>query len=303
LSEVISATRPDLVIVQGDTATTLMGAIAAHNAQSRLMHVEAGLRSGRKDAPFPEEMNRILVSHLADFHCAPTETASANLRNAGIVANVWVTGNTGIDALEMGLARLANMEADGIALMNGLDTNRPLILVTCHRRENFGKPFERIVCALKRVASEFPQTQILFPVHPNPNIRRVATKKLSGIDNIFLVDPLDYIELLSVLNACFMVVSDSGGLQEEAPALGKPVLVLRDVTERTEGIDAGTAKLVGTNEGAIFSAISELLTDEKKYKKMANAVNPYGDGKATARIIATLKSVMQVRTTCTTTPN
>lgn len=290
LDHVISTTRPELLCVQGDTTTTLMGALAAYYSQLKLMHVEAGLRSGRKDAPFPEEMNRILTSHLADFHFAPTAAAQEHLAKEGITSNVWVTGNTGIDALHLGLRRLANMGGRELPPIEGLDSDRPLILVTSHRRESFGEPFARITRAIKRVARQFPLIQILFLVHLNPNIRRVAFDELSGVANLFLADPIDYPDLLWTLKASVLVITDSGGLQEEAPALGKPVLVLRDVTERMEGVEAGTAKLVGTDEDAIVSAASTLLTDDAEYRRMAKAVNPYGDGKATERIIAALES-------------
>jgi UDP-N-acetylglucosamine 2-epimerase (non-hydrolysing) len=282
LGDVIRDERPDIVCVQGDTVSTLMGALAAFYSQARVMHVEAGLRSGRKDAPFPEEINRVLTSHITDFHFAPTEAARAHLATEGITSNVWVTGNTAIDALHLGLARIGAGGAQDLRSIGPLDPDRRLVLVTSHRRESFGEPFARILRAIGRIASNFPDVQVLFPVHRNPNVQRVARRDLSGISNV----------VLQALRACTIVITDSGGLQEEAPALGKPVLVLRDVTERMEGVRAGTAKLVGTDDVKIVAAAETLLTDARAYSQMAQAVNPYGDGRATERIIAALLAML-----------
>jgi UDP-N-acetylglucosamine 2-epimerase (non-hydrolysing) len=294
VARIIRESAPELVIVQGDTTTALVAALAAFHAKRAILHVEAGYRSGRKDQPFPEEINRAIIGRLADIHCAPTERAADNLRKEGITTNIWVTGSTGIDAMHLVLPRLDGCPPPlGFAhCMGGRDKRR--ILVTCHRRETIGAPLTGILRGLKRIAHAFPCTDILFPVHMNPQIRGDVFQALADIKNIALVEPLPYPDLLRELRDCYMVVSDSGGLQEEAPSLGKPVLVLRNVTERIEGIEAGNAQLVGTDENSIVSAITKLLTDADTYARMATAKNPYGDGKATSRIIAAIDSSFAV---------
>jgi UDP-N-acetylglucosamine 2-epimerase (non-hydrolysing) len=284
LHDVISHFQPEWMCVQGDTTSTLMGALAAHNSRVKLMHVEAGLRSFNKHSPYPEEMNRVLISRITDLHFAPTERARQNLIDEGVVSNVWLTGNTAIDALNLGLGIRRGQPLE----IDGLDQRHPFILVTCHRRENFGAPIRQICQAIATIARRFPSNQILFPVHLNPNIRRPAFDVLGDVPNVVLVGPLGYGDLISALSACYLVLTDSGGLQEEAPSLGKPVLVLRDVTERLEGIEAGTSKLVGTDEDRIVAAVSELLRDDTAYRQMAKASSPYGDGRATEHIIAAL---------------
>jgi len=287
---VIRVTTPDLVIVQGDTTTAMMAAIAAFHAKCMVLHVEAGYRTGRKDQPYPEEINRAIIGRVADIHCAPTQRAADNLRKEGVVSNVWVTGNTIIDAMRIASEAIELRPAPSGCTRKWGGQGRPLILATCHRREAIGTPLDSILRALKRVAHAFPSTDILFPVHLNPRVRGVVFKALADVKNIALVEPLGYADLLRALKDCYMVVSDSGGLQEEAPALGKPILVLRNVTERTEGIDAGNARLVGTDEETIVSAMVTLLTDDEAYARMATARNPYGDGNATSRILTAIDS-------------
>ena len=290
LDDVIRNVGPDMALVQGDTTTTMVGAIAAYHSAVKVAHVEAGLRSGRKDSPFPEEINRKLVGHIADFHFAPTDAARQNLRNEGITDNVWITGNTAIDALHFGLNRLQTGLASASSDIEIVDQSKRMILVTSHRRESFGEPFERIVTAIRTLAKRFPDVQIVFPVHLNPQVRDIVFKRLCDHSNIALLDPVDYPTLIWLMKSCYIVLTDSGGIQEEAPGLGKPVLVMREVTERMEGIEAGTAMLVGSDADKIVSAASTLLTDESAYKKMATAVNPYGDGHSAERIVDLLET-------------
>lgn len=285
LDEVIRVVDPDIVCVQGDTTTTLIGAMAAYHLGVKVAHVEAGLRSGRKDSPFPEEINRKLVGHIADFHFAPTVAAERNLHNEGITDNVWVTGNTAIDALHLGLDRAQTGLATISSEVEIVDQTKKIILVTCHRRESFGEPFKRIVTGIRILAKRFPNVQLIFPVHLNPQVRKIVFNRLCDLSNIVLMDPVDYPTLIWLMKSCYIVLTDSGGIQEEAPALGKPVLVMRDVTERMEGVEAGTAKLVGSDIDKIVSVASILLTSEDAYNKMAMAVNPYGDGHAAERIV------------------
>lgn len=289
LNEVLLDVQPDLVCVQGDTTTTMIGALVAFHLGIKVVHVEAGLRSGRKDSPFPEEVNRILTGHIADFHFAPTITAETNLHREGISDNIWVTGNTAIDALNLGLKKLQNDQSKMLADLDFIDNQKRLILVTGHRRESFGRPFQRIVDAIRQVAERFPDVQIAFPVHLNPQVRELVYDQLSAVPNIHLTGPVDYPTLIWLLRASYLVLTDSGGIQEEAPTLGKPVLVMREVTERMEGIAAGTAELVGSDTDKIVAAVSRLLSDDSEYQKMARAVNPYGDGHA-ADMIADILS-------------
>jgi UDP-N-acetylglucosamine 2-epimerase (non-hydrolysing) len=287
---VLDALRPDLVVVQGDTTTSFTGALAAFYKHIPVAHVEAGLRSGEKHAPFPEEMNRILAGHLADMHFAPTPRAADNLRRENVGGPVFTVGNTVIDALLLGLQRI-RQEGDAAYAArfpwyrDGLRT----VLITGHRRESFGAPFEEICKAIRDCAGRFPGVAFVYPVHLNPNVQAPVGRLLSDLPNVYLLEPLDYPELLWLMDRCDIVLTDSGGIQEEAPALGKPVLVMREVTERTEGIEAGTARLVGTDRGVIVQQLTELLTDAEKYRAMAAAVNPYGDGKSSARIVAAVK--------------
>ncbi|HJC00678.1 MAG TPA: UDP-N-acetylglucosamine 2-epimerase (non-hydrolyzing) [Candidatus Flavonifractor merdavium] len=280
---VLEQARPDLVLVHGDTSTTFAGALAAFYKQIMVGHVEAGLRTWDKYSPFPEEMNRKLVGDIADLHFCPTAANRDNLAREGITDGVFLTGNTVIDALKTTVRadyRFSNQ------LLNGLDyQGKKVILVTCHRRENYGQPMTNIMTALRRVAEAFPEVELVYPVHLSPVVREAADKYLSGHDRIHLIDPLDVEEMHNLMARCYLVMTDSGGLQEEAPALGRPVLVLRRETERPEAVAAGTVKIAGTEEETIFQMAAGLLTEEQAYHDMAHAVNPYGDGQACRRIV------------------
>lgn len=286
LGDVMDAEKPDRVIVQGDTATAMVGALAAYYRRVPVSHVEAGLRSGDIYHPFPEEVNRRIVAPIADQHFAPTQTAADALLRENIAADIiHVTGNTVIDAL---LATRAKLEADP-ALGAGLDdlaarfAGKRMILVTTHRRENFGGGMENIARAIRRIAAR-DDIAVIFPVHPNPNVVSVMDAVLGDQPNIARIDPLDYPHFVRALGMCHVVLTDSGGVQEEAPALGKPVLVMRETTERPEGVAAGTAKLIGTDEDRIVSEIFTLLDDNAAHQAMARAHNPFGDGHASAKI-------------------
>ncbi|MGE4170330.1 MAG: non-hydrolyzing UDP-N-acetylglucosamine 2-epimerase [Candidatus Margulisiibacteriota bacterium] len=291
LQAVIATAKPDLLVVQGDTTTAFIGALAGFYTQTKVAHVEAGLRSGQKQSPFPEEINRIMAGHLADFHFAPTPKAKANLACENIHKDVWVVGNTVIDALFLGLEKIKQNESQYASFFaqQNIDFSQKIILVTGHRRESFGKPFEEFCLALKTLADTLENTSIVYPVHLNPNVQEPVFRILGNHTRIHLIDPLPYPHLLWLLNACQLVITDSGGIQEEAPALGKPVLVTRTVTERTEGIDAGTAKLIGTNPTQIVAEATRLLTDSAAYAAMATAVNPYGDGTTCTQILNLIK--------------
>jgi UDP-N-acetylglucosamine 2-epimerase (non-hydrolysing) len=284
IKKVISKYKPNWLIVQGDTTTTFAGALAAFYKKVKVAHIEAGLRSFNKHAPFPEEMNRILTTHLSDLHFAPTKKAKGNLlREAVPEDKIFVVGNTGIDALFLCLREVEEKELEDFESFRKIDFKRRIMLVTGHRRESFGKPFERICHALKTIAQE-NNIEIVYPVHLNPNVRKPVLNILKNMPNIHLIEPLDYPSFIWLMNRSYIILTDSGGVQEEAPSLGKPVLVIRDVTERTEGIDAGTAKIVGTDRDMIVSEVKKLLTQKGKYDRMANAVNPYGDGTASIKI-------------------
>lgn len=287
LNEVLAQEKPDMVLVHGDTTTTFVGSLAAFYHQIPVGHVEAGLRTCNKFSPFPEEMNRKLTGSLADVHFAPTETAEGNLLAEAIVPeNIIVTGNTVIDALK------ATVKADyrfTDPLLAGIEeAGRRIILVTTHRRENLGEPMRHVYQALLDIVREFTDTEIVFPVHRNPKVREVVNSVLGNQERIRLIDPLDYEPFANLMARAHLVLTDSGGIQEEAPALGKPVLVLRDTTERPEAVEAGTVKLVGTEKEQVYSETKLLLTDAAEYGRMANACNPYGDGLAASRIIRTI---------------
>ncbi len=290
LGEVMDAEKPDRVIVQGDTATAMTGALAAYYRKVPVAHVEAGLRSGNIYHPWPEEVNRRIVAPIADLHFAPTETAAAALARENVREGVHVTGNTVIDALHWTGDRIA---ADP-SLSAGLDdiaarfAGKRIVLVTTHRRENFGGGMENIARAIARIA-EREDVAVLFPVHPNPNVGPVMDAILGDRANIARIEPLDYPHFIRALGLCHLALTDSGGVQEEAPALGKPVLVMRDTTERPEGIEAGTAKLIGTDEDRIVSEVFTLLDDKASYASMARAHNPFGDGHASERIAQVVK--------------
>lgn len=275
--------KPDIVLVHGDTTTTFAGALAAFYHQITVGHVEAGLRTGNKYSPFPEEMNRKLTGAMTDLHFAPTMTARNNLLTENISEHaVFVTGNTVIDAL---LATVdANYEFKD-ELLAKIDFNKRVILVTTHRRENLGEPMRHVYQALRQIVTEYDDIEIVFPVHRNPKVREVVDAELGGIERVHLIDPLDYQPFANLLARSYLVLTDSGGIQEEAPALGKPVLVLRDTTERPEAIDAGTVKLIGTAKDAVYRETRLLLTDKAEYERMSNACNPYGDGQASRRIV------------------
>lgn len=290
LKDVFEQMEPDLVFVQGDTTSVMAGALAGFYKQIPIAHLEAGLRSGCKYSPFPEEINRIITGHIADYHFAPTRKAVENLRIEGITKNVYMVGNTVIDALHLGLNIIKNEKTDKYKeYFSFLDFSKRIILVTGHRRENFGDGFENICRSIADVAKACKDIQFVYPIHFNPNVREPVNRILKNIANIYLIEPLDYPYLIWLMEKCFFVLTDSGGIQEEAPALGKPVLVMRDVTERQEGVDAGTAKLVGTKYENLVSSMEELLNNTKVYSNMANAVNPYGDGTASKKIVEIFK--------------
>ena len=283
LEAVLSAARPDMVLVQGDTTTTLCGALASFYQKIPIGHVEAGLRTWDMWQPFPEEMNRVLTTRLANLHFAATDWAAGNLRAEGVAPeNVGVTGNSGIDAVLYVRDKLEAGKLRGGSWPQ-LDASRKLIVVTAHRRESFGEGFERICAALGRLA-ERPDVQIVYPVHPNPNVQAPVRRHLAGRDNVFLVEPLEYVPFVDLMRRAWILITDSGGVQEEGPSLGKPILVLREKTERPEAVEAGTVKLVGTDEGCIVREAVRLLEDRPEYERMARIHNPYGDGRASGRI-------------------
>ena len=280
---VLEQAKPNLVLVHGDTSTTFAGALAAFYRQIMVGHVEAGLRTWDKYSPFPEEMNRKLVGDIADLHFCPTAANRDNLAREDIRDGVFITGNTVIDALKTTVVKDYHF---AIELLNHLDyEHRKIVLVTCHRRENYGQPMANIMTALRRVADAFPEVELVYPVHLSPVVREAAGKYLSGHPRIHLIDPLDVEEMHNLMARAYLVMTDSGGLQEEAPALGRPVLVLRRETERPEAVAAGTVQIAGTEEEPIYQMAARLLTDETAYRAMAHAVNPYGDGRACARIV------------------
>jgi UDP-N-acetylglucosamine 2-epimerase (non-hydrolysing) len=289
LEKILTTSSPDLVFVQGDTTTAFSGALAGYYKKIKVCHLEAGLRSSNKYSPFPEEMNRVLVDHIADYHFAPTDKAAQNLYKEGITKNVWKVGNTVIDALYLGMSVIEKKgEAEFIRHFNFLDFTRRIILITGHRRESFGGPFENICNAFKEIASSHPDTELVYPVHLNPNVQEPVYRILKNRANIHLIEPLDYPHLIWLMSKSYLVLTDSGGIQEEAPSLGKPVLVMREVTERTEGIEVGTAILVGTDKETIIRETNVLLSDATAYQSRANAVNPYGDGTASEKIVEIL---------------
>lgn len=279
LDEVIKETKPNIILVHGDTTTTFAGALAAYYNQVDIGHVEAGLRTWNKYSPYPEEMNRQMVGVLADMHFAPTENSKKSLLNEGKdESKIYVTGNTAIDALATTVKNEYNHPVfDWIG-------NDRLILLTAHRRENLGEPMRGMFKAIKRITEEFDDVKVVYPVHLNPKVRDVANEVFGDDDKVKLIEPLEVIDFHNFIAKSYLILTDSGGIQEEAPSLGKPVLVLRDTTERPEGIDAGTLKLAGTDEETIYKLTKELLENKEEYEKMSKASNPYGDGKASKRI-------------------
>ena len=287
LNEVLAEARPDLVLVHGDTTTTFVGALAAFYHQIPVGHVEAGLRTGDKYSPYPEEMNRKLAGVLTDLHFAPTATARQNLLQENVeTGSVFVTGNTVIDAL---LATVKREFRFADELLTSLDfVGRRVILVTTHRRENLGEPMRHVYQALKRIVTEFSDVEVVFPVHRNPKVREVVESVLGHLPRVHLTDPLDYEPFVNLMARSTLILTDSGGIQEEAPSLGKPVLVLRDTTERPEAIEAGTVRLIGTAEETVYAETKALLSNPAQYRVMSEATNPYGDGKASRRIVQTI---------------
>ncbi|MBT1064578.1 UDP-N-acetylglucosamine 2-epimerase (non-hydrolyzing) [Bowmanella sp. Y26] len=292
LDSVLAEFAPDVVLVHGDTATTFAASLAAYYRQIPVGHVEAGLRTGNIYSPWPEEANRKLTGCLTRFHFAPTETSRQNLLNEGYADdNIHITGNTVIDALFLIREKVRydqQLQEALAAQFPMLDTSKRLILVTGHRRESFGGGFERICQALLDTANAHPDCQIIYPVHLNPNVQEPVNRLLKGVNNIHLIEPLEYLPFVYLMDKAYLILTDSGGIQEEAPSLGKPVLVMRDTTERPEAVQAGTVKLVGTDALVITAALNELLQDEQAYQQMSRAHNPYGDGQACQRILSVL---------------
>ena len=281
LEEVIKDVKPDIVLVHGDTTTTFAGALAAFYNQVAIGHVEAGLRTYDKYSPYPEEMNRQMVDRLSDMYFAPTEISKNNLLKENIdESKIYITGNTAIDAMSTTIdENYTHPELDWI------NAGERMILLTAHRRENLGEPMRNIFKAIKRIVDEFSDVKVIYPIHKNPKVREVANEVFGDSDRVKLIEPLEVFDFHNFQNKSYIILTDSGGIQEEAPSLGKPVLVLRDTTERPEGIEAGTLKLVGTDEETIYKEAKKLLTDKKEYEKMSHASNPYGDGHASERIV------------------
>ena len=293
LQPVLEQFKPDYVYVHGDTTTTMAASIAGFYSGSKICHVEAGLRTFNKQAPFPEEINRTITGHVADFHFAPTQTSFQNLLREGIdKETVSITGNTVIDALFESVSRVEKMDSSELEkLKSSIDLSKRTILVTGHRRENHGQGFINICQALKKIALSFKEIEIVYPVHLNPKVLEPVHNLLGDVNNIKLIEPLAYPEFVWLMNQSHLVITDSGGVQEEAPSLGKPVLVMRETTERPEAVDAGTVILVGTDTDKIVRETSELLTNEEKYLKMSTLHNPYGDGKACSRIVNFIENI------------
>lgn len=292
MKDILQKEKPDMVLVHGDTTTTFAASLAAFYQRIPVGHVEAGLRTRNRYSPFPEEINRTLTGSLAELHFAPTDTARENLLAESVAMfKIWVTGNTVIDALLHTVRPNYEFGAD----FKDINFNNRLLLVTTHRRENWGAKMRNIYRALIDLAEEFPDIEVAFPVHKNPVVRDVAMEMLGGKERFHLIEPLDYEPFAHLMNASYLILTDSGGMQEEAPSLGKPVLVLRDTTERPEAVKSGTVKLVGTSTEKIYQEAKLLLTDSGEYDKMARAINPYGDGKAARRIVKVITDFLYVR--------
>lgn len=291
LKPILEEVKPDMVLVQGDTTTSFAAALAAFYKQIPVGHVEAGLRTYNLQAPYPEEANRQLTGRITQLHFTPTEVSKNNLMQEQVPSEkIHVTGNTVIDALFWIKERLTS-EAIPEAILKIVDSDNPYVLITGHRRESFGDGFLNICKAIKTLAKKYPHYHFIYPVHLNPNVQTPVYELLGNKENIHLIEPIDYKPFVYLMDKCKIVLTDSGGVQEEAPSLGKPVLVMREVTERPEGVDAGTAKLVGTSAKNIINEVSTLIDDVKAYQKMANAVNPYGDGNAASRILKAINHV------------
>lgn len=293
LDDVLEIEKPDMVLVQGDTTTTSVGALAAFYRHIPIGHVEAGLRTNDKLNPFPEEINRRLTSCVADLHFAPTSTAKKALLREHVPAeNVFITGNSVIDALKISVKKTYTFT---VPLLNEITAQKKdMILLTMHRRENWGEPMRGACRAVSTLAAKYPHVNFIFPVHLNPVVRDVVHPVLDGIPNVFLIEPLDYLDFVNLMAKTKLIITDSGGVQEEGPALGKPILVLRNVTERPEAIQYGTVKLVGLDEKRIINTTITLLDDKRAYTKMASAINPYGDGKASARTVGLIKNYFKL---------
>lgn len=289
IGKVLEIERPDIVLVHGDTTTSFAAALSAFYHQIPVGHVEAGLRTGNIYSPFPEEMNRILTGQIACYHFAPTEKNRENLQKENVTKNVFVTGNTVIDAFHTTVRE--NYQFQNPVLKNIDCQKQCVILLTAHRRENIGLPLRNICNAVKKLVDKYEDIEVIYPVHLNPAVREIVYPILDGIDRVKLIEPLDVLDMHNLLARCFFVMTDSGGLQEEAPAFGKPVLVLRTETERPEAVEAGTVKVVGIQEKDVLDAASVLLDDQDEYKKMAHAVNPYGDGHASKYIVEALLKI------------
>ena len=301
MRDVLRECKPDLVLVHGDTTTCFAAGLAAFYEQIKAGHVEAGLRTGDMSAPFPEEANRSLVGRITSYHFAPTEGAKQNLLNENVSeASITVTGNTVIDALLMVRDKVNQLPDNnwknkfGESLFNRIiDEDRKLILITGHRRENFGQGFVELCGAIKTLANKYPDWDLIYPVHLNPNVQKPVNEILGETENVFLVAPQDYAPFVWLMDKCDLMLTDSGGIQEEGPSLGKPVLVMRDVTERPEAIEAGTVKLVGTDKEKIISIVENVMLDDSVYSAMSHAHNPYGDGQAVGRIIDVLQNIVK----------
>ncbi|MGJ1509292.1 non-hydrolyzing UDP-N-acetylglucosamine 2-epimerase [Sphingobacterium multivorum] len=293
LKDILEEFNPDYVYIHGDTTTTMASSIAAFYSGAKVCHVEAGLRTNNRRSPFPEEINRQVAGRICDYHFAPTEISKRNLLLENISeSNILVTGNTVIDALVDSVERVKNLDNEEITFLKGiLDRSKRLILVTGHRRENHGEGFINICAALKEIALQNPDIQLVYPVHLNPNVKGPVYDVLSGVDNVYLINPLSYPAFVWLMNESYLIITDSGGVQEEAPSLGKPVLVMRDTTERPEAVAAGTVILVGTDKIKIIENMNNLLHNNVLYNKMSGLHNPYGDGKAATRIINFIKSL------------
>lgn len=290
-SKLIVEHQPDIVMVQGDTSTAFAGGLAAFLNKVPVAHIEAGLRSGRMDSPFPEEANRVLLSKITNLHLAPTEGAANNLNTEGLTKDVHVVGNTVVDALLLGLGNIKERgEEPYYQKYDMIDFNRDLILITIHRRESFGQPIKNICKAIRTIAERHPEKTLVYPVHPNPNVRGVVEAELEGIDNLRLLDPLEYSDFIWMMSKASLILTDSGGVQEEAPTLGIPVMVAREVTERSEGVDAGAAVMVGADTDLIIQKADELLALSAADR--AGIVNPYGDGKTSSRILELVGRVL-----------
>ncbi len=293
MEQVLEEAKPDLVLVHGDTSTTFAGALAAFYHKIPVGHVEAGLRTYDKWSPFPEEMNRKMVGSIADLHFCPTVSNRDNLTRENITNGIFLTGNTVIDALQTTVRKDFSFTE---RLLDQLEyEKRKVVLVTCHRRENYGQPMEDIMAALAYIARTHPEVSLVYPVHLSPVVQECAHRHLDGVENAHLIPPLNVEEMHNLMARCFMIMTDSGGLQEEAPSLGKPVLVLRRETERPEAIEAGTVKLAGVEQADIVKLARELFEDETAYAKMAHAVNPYGDGKTSQRIVEAIEHYFGLR--------